>query len=589
MGFIAPTRPDIDMEAWKAEDHLGKIKPLAQDWGENGFGSPYAVYLIYLVKNALYAVGGALLISATTPGLGGLGNIGDWWTEPIFFQKVIVWTLLWEFLGLGSGSFPLTFRFTPPIGGVLYWLRPRTLRLPPWPDRVPFTRGTSRTPIDIALYSGVAGAAIWLLFSDGNAVAPTAAFSAEAGILDRTGIVVLLACLGLLGLRDRVPFIAARTEMYGLFLVVFLFPFENFIVAWQLIFVGIWFGAATSKLNRHFPFVVSVMISNTPWNRSKAFKRRLWRNYPEDMRPGTLANLAAHGGTFIEFTFPAILLFSSGGTIGTIAVVVMVAFHAHIFSTFPLGVPMEWNILMIFGVLFLFGEYGAVPLSTLDSPLLAAILATSLIGVPLLGNLRPDLVSFLPSMRYYAGNWATSAWLFRKGSEEKLDHGLVKAAPLVVDQLATLYDRETAEFMLYSGLAFRGMHTHGRALTGLAYRAVDDIAKYDVREGELVAGVALGYNFGDGHFHHAQLLAAIQERCHFEPGELRVVMLESQPMHRQRQHYRIHDAATGPIEEGWVEVADMAERQPWLDGDPSFPVQVTGKREAPKQGAVAAT
>ena len=33
----------------------------------------------------------------------------------------------------------------------------------------------------------------------------------------------------------------------------------------------------------------------------------------------------------------------------------MVIFHVHILSTFPLGVPLEWNIFMIFGVLFLFG------------------------------------------------------------------------------------------------------------------------------------------------------------------------------------------------------------------------------------------
>ena len=43
-----------------------------------------------------------------------------------------------------------------------------------------------------------------------------------------------------------------------------------------------------------------------------------------------------------------------------------------------------------------------------------------LVGLPVLGNFRPDLISFLPSMRYYAGNWATSQWLFRKdtGAEE---------------------------------------------------------------------------------------------------------------------------------------------------------------------------
>ena len=58
----------------------------------------------------------------------------------------------------------------------------------------------------------------------------------------------------------------------------------------------------------------------------------------------------------------------------------------------------------------------------------------------------------------------------------------------------------------------------------------------------------------------------------FEPGELRVVTLESQPARQTRQRYRIFDAATGLIEEGFVDVRDMVVRQPWLGGEP-FPVE----------------
>ncbi len=81
---------------------------------------------------------------------------------------------------------------------------------------------------------------------------------------------MLLAVLALLGLRDKVPFLAARAEIYGNLMIVFLFPLDNMIVAAQIVFVCIWWGAASSKLNRHFPFVVTVMISNTPWNRSRS-------------------------------------------------------------------------------------------------------------------------------------------------------------------------------------------------------------------------------------------------------------------------------------------------------------------------------
>ena len=416
------------------------------------------------------------------------------------------------------------------------------------------------------LYAGLLAGGVYLLVA-GEGGTPVRLEPAAVG--------VTLALLGLLGLRDKVPFLAARAEIYGTLLIVCLFGLDNLIVAAQLTFIGIWWGAASSKLNRHFPFVVSVMISNTPWNRIKAAKRRLYTDHPEDLRPSREGALTAHLGTVIEFTLPLLLLVSKGGTIGTIAVIGMVIFHVHILSTFPLAVPLEWNLFMIFGLLFLFGHYGDVPLSTLDNPLLMVILAALLVGLPVLGNFRPDLISFLPSMRYYAGNWATSQWLFRKdtGAEETLDRLVPKPAPVVVEQLTKFYGRDLAELLLAKGLAFRSMHSHGRALNTLHGHAVDDLEAYHVREGELIAGVVSGYNFGDGHFHDHRLLAAVQERCGFEPGDLRVICLESQPAHRKTQRYRILDAADGVLEEGEIDVAEMVSRQPWLGGEP-FPVRV---------------
>ena len=577
MGFIQPSPPPVDVEEWKRLPHLERIKPLAQDWAVNGFGTPNAIYLLYVVKLVVFSLAGFAIIGATTPGLGGLGSFGEWWTEPIVFQKVVVWLVLWEIIGLGCGSMPLTFRFLPPIGGILYWLRPGTVRQPPWPDRVPLTAGTMRGPVDVLLYAGVLGMLVFLLVAGEEPVA-----DAAAGRLDPVAVGVLLALLALLGLRDKVSFLASRAEVYGPLLVIFLFPLSNLIVAAQLVFVCIWLGAATSKFNHHFPFVVSVMISNTPWNRSRRMKAMLYRDHPEDLRPSRHAALAAHAGTAIELTLPLILFFTAGGLVGTLAVIGMIIFHVHITSTFPLAVPLEWNLFMIFGLLFLFGEYGDVPLSTLDDPLLIAFLLLCCVGLPILGNLRPDLVSFLPSMRYYAGNWATSVWLFRRDADAEgtLDRRVPKVAPIVVDQVARIYDRDTAELLLYKGLAFRSMHSHGRALNGLIPRAVDDPADYDVREGELISGIVNGWNFGDGHLHDHRLLAAVQERCDFAPGELRVITLESQPAQIQRQRYRILDAADGVLEEGWVDVADMVERLPWLDPSWDFPVEVTRERPA---------
>src|SRR5215218_2120486 len=208
MSFLSPAPPPFELEEWKRKPHLARIKPLVQDWGENGFGSPSFVYLLYALKLVVYA-GGALLAISTTPGLGGIGNFGQWWTEPIVFQKFAVWTLFWEILGLGAGSMPLSFRFVPPIGGPLYWLRPGTVRLPPWPDRVPLTRGSTRTWLDVGLYAAVLAAAVFLLGASG--VDRSGDF---AGKLPPAGIAVLLGLLGLLGLRDKVSFLGARPEIY---------------------------------------------------------------------------------------------------------------------------------------------------------------------------------------------------------------------------------------------------------------------------------------------------------------------------------------------------------------------------------------
>src|ERR1700709_1229835 len=153
MSFLSPAPPPFELEEWKRKPHLERIKPLVQDWGENGFGSPSFVYLLYALKLVVYA-GGALLAISTTPGLGGIGSFGDWWTQPIVLEKFAGWTLLWERLGAGAGSMPLSFRSMPPIGGPLYWLRPGAVRLPPWPDRGPVTRGAPRGGVGGALFAG---------------------------------------------------------------------------------------------------------------------------------------------------------------------------------------------------------------------------------------------------------------------------------------------------------------------------------------------------------------------------------------------------------------------------------------------------
>ncbi len=580
MGFITPELPDVDPDTWPTLPAASRLQVVTRHWVEHGLGTPSAIYLLYVIKMAAYAAGAAAVISLT-PGLGGLGHIGAWWTQPIVYQKFVIFTLLFEVLGLGCGSGPLTARFWPPIGGFLYWLRPKTIRLPPWPNEVPFTRGDTRTIVDVGLYALVLASGIWALLSPGHGGSVTG--TGDVGLIDPTVVVPTIVALALLGLRDKTIFLAARGEHYWLKLLVFLFPFTDQIAAFKIILLGLWWGAATSKLNHHFPYVVAAMISNNPLLRGRAFnwlKRMLYRDPVNDLRPTWIPKFMAHvGGTTAEFIVPALLVFFADShpwrwwLIGF-----MVIFHLNIISNLPMGVPLEWNVFFIFSLFYLFGHYGSITIYDLNSPLLLAFLMAALVVVPIVGNVFPQQISFLPALRYYAGNWASSVWCFRSGAEEKLDADVIKSSALTANQLAKLYDSATAEIMSDKVRAFRSMHVHGRALNGLVPRALGEEANeadYTFREGETVAGPLIGWNFGEGHLHNEQLLEAVQRRCNFDEGDLRVIILEGQPIQTQRQWYRIVDAKTGLIEEGYVTVADMLARQPWPEPDDEFPVHLT--------------
>ena len=228
-----------------------------------------------------------------------------------------------------------------------------------------------------------------------------------------------------------------------------------------------------------------------------------------------------------------------------------------------MGVPLEWNVIMVYGAFALFGAQADVWAFSVQDPILISLLAGSLLLLPIIGNLYPERISFLLSMRYYAGNWAYSAWLFKGNAEDKLDEHITKLSQTVGKQLDGFYEKSVSELLISKVIAFRHMHLHGRALHELLPKAVDDIEQYTYRDGELIAGVVLGWNIGDGHLHGRQLLSAIQRRCQFETGELRCVMVESQPLFKPYMAWKIVDARDGVLLEGRINVKALTALQPW--------------------------
>lgn len=557
MGLIKPEVPDFDLDDWRAEPPAERSRMMCVTWATQGFGAPDVVYVLYIMKIAAY-IGGFFLWAALTPSLGGPTSFTSWWSEPLAFQKGVVWTLMFEVMGFGCGSGPLTGHYGPLFPTIRHWLRPGTVRLRPF-EWIPLTAGTTRSLVDVAMYAGILGLAVRLLLADS---------------IGREHLIPLIAVVCVLGLRDKTIFLAARSEHYLLTTVVFLFPSDLWAGS-QAVQLTLWIGAAVSKFTHHFPNVMAIMQSNSPVYRSKAARRKLWVDYPTDLRPSPLAMGMAHVSTVLEFGFPIMFLFAPDGPVRTVALVVMVLFHLGILTSIPMGVPLEWNVFFIYSGLVLFGAHGDVRVWSIDSPLLIIILLAFIAIGPVWGNLRPDKISFLPSLRYYAGNWAPSMWLFAPGTIEKMDESIIKSAPNHRVQLDGSIEPGTFDVQMARGQAMRSMHLHGRAIATLLPRTVADLAAsrpdvaergtdaYEIIDGEMIAGLVLGWNFGCGHLHHEQLLAAIQERCGFSPGELRCLFLESQPLHRQTMHWRIVDAATGQIDEGHVAIADLRALQPW--------------------------
>ncbi|MEM7105532.1 MAG: DUF3556 domain-containing protein [Bacteroidota bacterium] len=542
--FSPPPFP-FDYDEWKALPFGERVNKLCQVWALRGYGAPVAIYSFYVLKIGLYVLGWLVFCSHTHT-LGAVSDIDHWWFKPEALQKAILWSILFEVLGFGSGSGPLTARYFPPFGAFLHFFRPGTIRRPMF-QNMAVVGGDRRRWLEVFLYANLVFGLLWAL------MAPK---------LNFTHIYPILMLLPVLGILDRTIFLCARAEHYWIALLCFMFP-EDALAGTKVVWWAVWFWAATSKLNRHFPSVIAVMVSNSAILRSKWLKKRLYRNFPEDLRPSKTATVMAHMGTIIEYLFPLILIFGHGGTMTTVGLIVMLVFHLFITLNVPMAVPIEWNVIMVYGGFVLFGHHAETWIFDIQSLPLIAMLFLMVGVIPIVGNLVPKWVSFLMSMRYYAGNWAYSVWLFKDGCNDKLDDHLVKSSKTVVKQLSTFYDENTSNALISMVIAFRSMHLHGRVLMELVPKAVDDIDAYTWRDGELIAGIALGWNFGDGHLHNEELLQAIQRRCNFEPGQLRCIFVQSQPFFRPHHDWRIVDACDGQIASGRTKIDDIIDLQPW--------------------------
>ncbi len=523
-----------------------RVRLGCEDYVLKGIGLPLPAYLVHAVKLALF-VFGWMFFCSFTPGLGNPWRIGSWWLEGIAFQKAFIWASLFEVLGFGCMSGPLGFRLWPPCTAFLHFLRPGTVKLAPFPN-LPLFGGTTRTWLDVTLY------ATFLLSLMRALIAPNIA---------ATHLIPIVLLLPLCGLGDKTILLAARVEHHFAMIVCFLLA-GNWIAGCKAVQLAIWFWAGVSKLTVAFGYVVPIMTVNNPLLQSPSLRTRLFVSYPGDLTPSSLGKIMAHAGTALELGAPLTLLFvTHPGPLLVLGMCLVVLLHGFILSNMPAGAVFEWNVLSLYAAFFLFVGHPGVSILDVGSTPLALYLIGGLLVLPLIGNLFPSRVSFLVAMRYYAGNWAWNAWLFRGDSYKKLGK-LKRAAPLFREQLERFLPAEAAPTDCRL-LAFRSLHLQGRTLGLLLPKAIDrrPFQDYTYVDGENVAGSVLGWNFGEGHLADERLLACIQEQCDFEDGEVRAIMVESQPILGSTLHWRIVDGKRGVLEEGYAPLSELAKRAPW--------------------------
>ncbi|MGO9905576.1 MAG: DUF3556 domain-containing protein, partial [Solirubrobacteraceae bacterium] len=148
MGFMTGNFPPVDPATFMDKPYQERLKTLTRHWVEYGFGSPKVIMVMYLLKLVFFYVVGGVLVATLTSHLNPL-DPSAWFFQPIFYEKAVLWTVLLECLGFAGSWGPLAGHFKPMSGGVHYYARRGTIRLAPWPDKVPFTKGDERTRVDV--------------------------------------------------------------------------------------------------------------------------------------------------------------------------------------------------------------------------------------------------------------------------------------------------------------------------------------------------------------------------------------------------------------------------------------------------------
>ena len=67
MGFTNPISPHVDPDTFLQKPLMERMRILAIDWAENGFGSPKMIHTIYIVKLVIFFAVGGITVATRPP------------------------------------------------------------------------------------------------------------------------------------------------------------------------------------------------------------------------------------------------------------------------------------------------------------------------------------------------------------------------------------------------------------------------------------------------------------------------------------------------------------------------------------------
>src|SRR6516225_18475 len=102
MGFTQPNFPPVDPDTFLQQPLMDRLRALSVSWAENGYGVARMVHALYIAKLVVFYALGGIVIATLTSHLPMFWHVTQWWSQPIVYQKAILWTVLLELIGVAG-------------------------------------------------------------------------------------------------------------------------------------------------------------------------------------------------------------------------------------------------------------------------------------------------------------------------------------------------------------------------------------------------------------------------------------------------------------------------------------------------------